>query len=314
MPWKNSGWMPNDTIFTLISNLADQKSLDIKSTIEKIAPLRTAVLLYGETGTGKDFWAKVLAELSPFRPLLNLGCGDVPETLLESEWFGFRKGAFTGADRDYSGKWKSAENGTILLNQIDLLSLNMQAKLLRVIERKKFFPLGSAQEEDIAARFVFSADSAIAEKVQRNEFRADLYFRIAAVSICIPPLRERKADILPLLHFFCRRHRVDMRLAPEILQKLLDYPWPGNIRELENFVFGLSVRGCPMDEKDVLALLDKPENILRAIQAGERSLAEVEKEYIGYLLRKYKNKSRVARILRVSRKSLYNKLKMYENH
>jgi transcriptional regulator with PAS, ATPase and Fis domain len=306
--------MPNDTIFTLISNLADQKSLAIKETIERIAPLQTAVLFYGETGTGKDFWAKVLAGLSPFLPLLNLGCGDVPETLLESEWFGFRKGAFTGADHDFSGKWKSAENGTIFLNNIDLLSLNMQAKLLRVIERKKFFPLGSAQEVDIAARFIFSADSSIAEKVQRNEFRADLYFRIAAVSVFIPPLRERKNDILPLLRFFCRQHQVELQLDPEILQKLLDYAWPGNIRELENFVFGLSVRGCPISEKDVRSLLDRPENILHAIQTGERSLAEVEKEYISYLLRKYKNKSRVARILKVSRKSLYNKLKMYENH
>jgi transcriptional regulator with PAS, ATPase and Fis domain len=313
MPWKNFGWMPNDTIFTWISNLADQKSLAIRETIEKVAPLPTAVLIYGETGTGKDFWANVLAGLGPFQPLLNLGCGDVPETLLESEWFGFQKGAFTGADRDFPGKWKSAENGTIFLNNIDLLSLNMQAKLLRVIERKKFFPLGSAQEAAIAARFIFSADSTIAEKVQRNEFRADLYFRIAAVSIFIPPLRERTDDILPLLHFFCRQHHVDMQLAAEILQKLLDYPWPGNIRELENFVFGLSVRGCPLSEKEVWALLDRPQNILNIIQSGERSLAEVEKEYITYLLRKYKNKSQVARILHVSRKSLYNKLKTYEN-
>lgn len=313
MPWKSFGWMPNDTIFTRISNLVDQKSLAIRETIEKVAPLPTAVLIYGETGTGKDFWANVLAGLSPFQPLLSLGCGDVPETLLESEWFGFSKGAFTGADHEFPGKWKGAENGTIFLNNIDLLSLNMQAKLLRVIERKKFFPLGSAQEEAITARFIFSADSTIAEKVQHHEFRADLYFRIAAVSIFIPPLRERKDDILPLLHFFCRQHHVDMQLTPEILQKLLDYPWPGNIRELENFVFGLSVRGCPMNEKDVWTLLDKPENVLQTIQAGERSLAEVEKEYITYLLRKYKNKSRVARILHVSRKSLYNKLKSYEN-
>lgn len=306
--------MPNDTIFTLISNLKDQKSLAIKETIEKIAPLQTAVLLYGETGTGKDFWAKALTGLSPFQPLLSLGCGDVPETLLESEWFGFQKGAFTGADRDFSGKWKTAENGTIFLNNIDLLSLNMQAKLLRVIERKKFFPLGSTQETDITARFIFSADSSIAEKVQRGEFRSDLYFRIAAVSIFIPPLRDRKKDILPLLQYFCRQLQVDMRLAPELLQKLLDYPWPGNIRELENFVFGLSVRGCPMSEKDVWSLLDRPQNILHVIQSGERSLAEVEKEYIAYLVRKYKNKSRVARILKISRKSLYNKLKIYENH
>lgn len=314
MPWKSFGWMPNDTIFTLISNLADQKSLAISETIEKVAPLPTAVLLYGETGTGKDFWAKVMAAMSPFQPLLNLGCGDVPETLLESEWFGFQKGAFTGADRDFSGKWKTAENGTIFLNNIDLLSLNMQAKLLRVIERKKFFRLGATQETDIAARFIFSADSAIVEKVQRGEFRSDLYFRIATVSIFIPPLRERKNDILPLLEYFCRQQQVDMQLAPELLQKLRDYPWPGNIRELENFIFGLSVRKRPLNEKEARSLLDRPQNILQIIQASERSLAEIEKEYIGYLVRKYKNKSHVARILKISRKSLYNKLKTYENH
>ncbi|HSQ35175.1 MAG TPA: sigma 54-interacting transcriptional regulator, partial [Candidatus Binatia bacterium] len=232
---------------------------------------------------------------------------------LESEWFGFQKGAFTGADHDFPGKWKTAAAGTIFLNQIDLLSMNMQAKLLRVIERKKFFPLGSNRETDIAARFIFSADSAIAEKVRQGEFRSDLYYRIAAVSIFIPPLRERRDDILPLLRYFCRQRQVDISLGPEALQKLLDYPWPGNIRELENFIGGLSVRGCVLNEAEAWSFLDRPQNILQSIQAGERSLAEVEKEYITYLVRKYRNKSRVARILGVSRKSLYNKLKTYEN-
>jgi transcriptional regulator with PAS, ATPase and Fis domain len=190
----------------------------------------------------------------------------------------------------------------------------MQAKLLRVVERKKFFRLGATQETDVAARFIFSADSAIDEKVQRGEFRSDLYFRIATVRIFIPPLRERKNDIPPLLRYFCRQHQVNMQLAPELLQKLLDYPWPGNIRELENFIFGLAVRQCSLNENEVWTLLDRPQNILQMIRANERSLAEIEKEYITYLVRKYKNKSHVARILKVSRKSLYNKLKMYENN
>jgi transcriptional regulator with PAS, ATPase and Fis domain len=306
--------MPNDTIFTQISNLVDRKSLLIKETIEKVAPLPTAVLFYGETGTGKDFWAKVLAGLSPFQPLLNLGCGDVPETLLESEWFGFHKGAFTGADRDFDGKWQTAANGTIFLNNIDLLSLNMQAKLLRVLERRKFFPLGSNLEKEITARFVFSAEGSIAEKVRRGEFRPDLYFRIAAVSILIPPLRERQNDIEPLLRYFCRRQQVEMRLGPELVQKLVAYPWPGNIREMENFVYGLSVREAVLGEKEARSFLDQPQTVMAIIESGERSLAEVEEEYIGYLLRRYKNKSRVARILKLSRKSLYNKLKRYENH
>jgi len=286
----------------------------VKAAVEKVAGLDTSVLLWGETGSGKDFWAAVLAGSSPFQPLLNLGCGDVPETLLESEWFGYQKGAFSGADRDSPGKWRQAGNGTIFLNQIDLLSLHMQAKLLRVIERKKIFPLGCSQEADIPARFLFSADSTIEEKVRRGEFRADLYFRISAVSILIPPLRERKKDILPLLNHFCAARGVAVELSEEARLKLLQYPWPGNIRELENFINGLAVRGGALDQKAVWAFLDRPGPVLDIILAGERTLAEVEAEYTAYLLRKYKNKSRVARILNISRKSLYNQLKRHEDH
>jgi transcriptional regulator with PAS, ATPase and Fis domain len=306
--------MPNATIFPLISNLPDPKSLAVKAAVEKVAGVDAPVLLWGETGSGKDFWAAVLVASGPFQPLLNLGCGDVPETLLESEWFGYEKGAFSGADRDFAGKWRQAGKGTIFLNQIDLLSMGLQAKLLRVIERKKIYPLGSNQEVDIQARFLFSADSTIEEKVRRGEFRADLFYRISTVSIFIPPLRERKSDIMPLLRYFCGQKGVEVKLNEEAKQHLLQYPWPGNIRELENFVNGLAVRDCALDEKGVWTLLDRPEPILGLIQAGERSLAEIEAEYTAYLLRKYKNKSRVARILNISRKSLYNKLKKHEGH
>ena len=306
--------MPSATIFPLISNLADPASLAVKAAVEKVAAVNTSVLLWGETGSGKDFWAAFLAALSPFQPLLNLGCGDVPETLLESEWFGYQKGAFSGADSDAPGKWRQAGPGTIFLNQIDLLSLNLQAKLLRAIERKKICPLGAVAEVDIPARFLFSADAAIEDKVRRGEFRADLYYRISTVSIFIPPLRQRQGDILPLLHFFCSRQGIPVALSDEARQRLLQYPWPGNIRELENFVYGLAVRGAALDDQRVWALLDRPGPVLDLIQAGERSLAEVEAEYTAYLLRKYRNKSQVARILGISRKSLYNKLKRHENH
>jgi DNA-binding NtrC family response regulator len=306
--------MPSATIFHLISNLADPASLAVKAAIEKVAALDAPVLLWGETGSGKDFWAAFLAASSPFQPLLNLGCGDVPETLLESEWFGYQKGAFSGADHDAAGKWRQAGKGTLFLNQIDLLSLNMQAKLLRAIERKKIFPLGAGSEIDIQARFLFSADAAIEDKVRRGEFRADLYYRISTVSLFIPPLRERPGDILPLLRHFCARQGVSLELGEDARRLLLRYPWPGNIRELENFVNGLAVRGAALDEKGVRSLLDRPGPILDLIQAGERSLAEVEAEYTAYLLRKYRNKSQVARILGISRKSLYNKLKRHENH
>jgi transcriptional regulator with PAS, ATPase and Fis domain len=304
--------MPSATIFPRAAELPDPASLAVKAAVEKVAGLDTPVLLWGETGSGKDFWAAALVAQSPFQPLLNLGCGDVPETLLESEWFGYQKGAFSGADRDYAGKWRQAGKGTIFLNGIDLLSLNMQAKLLRAIERKRIFPLGSSTEAEVAARFLFSADSAIEEKVRRGEFRADLYYRISTVSIYIPSLRERPGDILPLLRHFCSLQGVPLALSEAARQRLLQYPWPGNIRELENFVSGLAVRGCRLDEKEAWTLLDRPAPMLDFIKAGERTLAEVEAEYTAYLLRKYRNKSRVARILGISRKSLYNKLKRHE--
>ncbi len=304
--------MPSATIFPRFFDLPDPASQAVKVTIEKVAGQDTPVLLWGESGSGKDYWAAFLAGASPFQPLLNLGCADVPETLLESEWFGYRKGAFSGADRDYPGKWRQAGKGTIFLNGIDLLGLPMQAKLLRAIERKRIFPLGSASEEEVAARFLFSADSSIEDKVRRGEFRSDLYYRISTVSIFIPPLRERPGDILPLLRHFCSRQGVAIALSGEARRRLLLYPWPGNIRELENFVSGLAVRGGRLDEKAVYALLDRPGAMLDFIRTGERTLAEVEVEYTAYLLRKYRNKSRVARILGISRKSLYNKLKHHE--
>ncbi|MCK4944426.1 MAG: sigma 54-interacting transcriptional regulator, partial [Candidatus Aminicenantes bacterium] len=145
--------MERDIIFTGINNLKDKESLGVKKKIEKIADLATNVLIFGETGVGKDFWVYYLSEFSHFNNILNLHCGDVPETLLESEWFGYRRGAFTGASRNYEGKWKQAGEGILFLNQIDLLSLNLQSRLLRIIERKKYFPLGSNRETDIPARF-----------------------------------------------------------------------------------------------------------------------------------------------------------------
>ena len=307
--------MPNATIFPLISNLPDPKSLAVKAAVEKVAALDTPVLLWGETGSGKDFWAAVLAASSPFQPLLNLGCGDVPETLLESEWFGYQKGAFSGADRDYAGKWRQAANGTIFLNQIDLLSLNMQAKLLRVIERKKVFPLGANVEADIAARFLFSADSAIEDKVRRGEFRADLYYRISTVSIFIPPLRERPerhpapAALFLLPQGRGRRAQRGGAAALAAVSLARQHPRAGKFRQRPG-----RARLPPWTKQGSGRCWTAPGPSWTFIQAGERSLAEVEAEYIAYLLRKYRNKSQVARILGISRKSLYNKLKRHENH
>ncbi|MCK5055294.1 MAG: sigma-54-dependent Fis family transcriptional regulator [Candidatus Aminicenantes bacterium] len=303
--------MPNDTIFTLIKNLKDKKSLEVKEKIRKIADLNSNLLIYGETGVGKDFWVDYLFDISRYKNIVNLNCGDVPENLLESEWFGYRKGAFTGADRDYEGKWKKAESGILFLNQIDLLSLNLQSKLLRIIERKKYFPLGSNREIDINARFIFSADFDIEQKARRGEFRQDLYYRVASYSICVPPLRERKRDIPPLINFFARKNRVVVRLSKGALKTLMDYPWHGNIREVENFVTNISIKKKELQDEDVYSLLKRAEDFFEAAKHNEMSLADLEREYIHYLLKKHKKKKTVADILEISRKSLYDKLKRY---
>ncbi len=305
--------MERDIIFTGINNLKDKESLGVKKKIEKIADLATNVLIFGETGVGKDFWVYYLSEFSHFNNILNLHCGDVPETLLESEWFGYRRGAFTGASRNYEGKWKQAGEGILFLNQIDLLSLNLQSRLLRIIERKKYFPLGSNRETDIPARFVFSADEDIEDKVRRGEFRQDLFFRISSYKIHVPPLRERKNDILPLVLFFARRAGLQVNISPEGMKGLKSYRWTGNIREIENFIHNLSVVGSKLDDEGIYSLHRHSGDLLESVKISDMPLSEMEKKYILFLLKKYRSKVRVADILKISRKSLYNKLKKYEN-
>ncbi len=306
--------MASDTTFTLIKNLKDEKSLAIQEVLHKVADISTNLLISGETGVGKDVWVDYLFRIGSLKRMVNLNCGDVPETLLESEWFGYRKGAFTGADRDYEGKWRQAEGGLLFLNQIDLLSLNIQAKLLRIIERKKYFPLGSNREVDFNVRFVFSADADIEPKVREGRFREDLFYRISAYRIEVPPLRERKKDILPLFMFFADRKGLGVSLGSEARRVLSDYYWRGNIRELENFVTNLSISGGGRGvvDDDIYPLLKTSEDFFDTVKHREMSLEELEREYIRYLLKKYKNKTRVARILKIARKSLYNKLNSYE--
>lgn len=304
--------MPSDTIFTQIKNLKDPLSLKIRERVDRIADLQTNVLFYGETGVGKDFWAQYLGETSKFPKMVNLHCGDIPENLLESEWFGYRKGAFTGAGEDNEGKWKTAENGILFLNQIDLLGLNLQSRLLRIIERKRFFPLGSNREVDINVRFLFSADADIEQKVQRGEFRQDLFYRISSYQVYVPPLRERKLDIMPLFRFFARLYNLQLGISERAKTILLNHRWQGNIREMDNFLNNISVLKTKVTDEEVAQLVRDSSDFIDTHKRRELPLAELEKEYIYYLLKKYKDKVKVARILKVSRKTLYNKLNRYE--
>ncbi len=314
MLWKNYGWMENDTVSIKINNLKDRSSISVKDRIDKVANLKNSVLLSGETGVGKDFWAEYLFFKSDFSKFTNLNCGDVPESLIESEWFGYKKGAFTGADTDYEGKWIQADGGILFLNQIDLLSINIQSRLLRIIERKKFFPLGSTKETDINVKFVFSSDSDILEKVKNGLFRADLFYRISSFVIDIAPLRERSGDILSLLEYFAKKNKIKILLSPEGKDIIQNYSWNGNIRELENFVDRAAVINGSILDKDAFDLINNSDFFLEISKKKEKTLRDVEYEYIKYLIRKYKNKSKVSKILNISRKSLYNIIDRYEKN
>lgn len=310
MPWKRCGWMENEPISTLIERLDSPLSREIRGQVMRAAENSLPVLFYGETGVGKDVWVNYLHSLKGDVPFVNLHCADLPESLLESHWFGYKKGAFTGAVSDHPGLWNRADRGVLYLNRIDLLKKDLQSKLLRVIERKRFFPLGSTEEISLDAQFIFSANDDIVQQVEKGIFRADLYYRISSLSVRIPPLRERKQEILPLLKFFAFKSGTEISLSQKSLDRIQHHPWFGNIRELENFVSRCAISDERITDQEVSKHLDNG-SFFSAASSRELSLEELEKEYIRTLLSRYKNKAQVARILGVTRKTLYNKLKTY---
>ncbi|EUJ10643.1 response regulator with CheY-like receiver, AAA-type ATPase, and DNA-binding domains [Methylophilaceae bacterium 11] len=222
---------------------ADEKSQQLLSLIEKVAPSNATALIKGETGTGKELVARHLHNLSPRRegPFAAINCGAFSETLVESELFGYERGAFTGAVGSKKGWFETANGGTLFLDEIGDLPLSTQVKLLRVLQEREVIPIGSRKPIPIDVRLIAATNVNLTEAVNAGRFREDLYYRIKVVPIEIPPLRERRGDILPLVEHFLevyrnRLHTVKPELTSDTLKHLIEYPWPGNIRELENVI------------------------------------------------------------------------------
>lgn len=228
-----------------ISNIIarSKKMVDLLGIVKKIATINSNVLLIGESGTGKELIARAIHNLSNRNKnrFLAINCAAIPETLEESLFFGYEKGAFTGADMAKKGYFEEANHGTIFLDEIGEASLSLQTKLLRVIQERNIKRLGSSDLIDIDVRIISATNRDLAKEVELKQFRNDLYYRINVITIKIPPLRERLEDIPYLAEYFVKKyckefHREEMRISPEFMKLLYSYDWPGNVRELENLI------------------------------------------------------------------------------
>ncbi len=303
---------------------------DILSNIEVVAETDLPVLILGESGCGKELVAQIIHELSPRNkgPFIKINCTAIPETLFEAELFGYERGAFTGAYTSKIGKLELAQGGTILFDEIGDLPLSLQPKLLRVTEEKTFYPLGSNKERRADVRFLFATSKDLKSLMKESLFRCDLYYRISAFTITIPPLRDRKEDIPILiqhfLHLFSQKYNKEIPIISELAYlALLNYDYPGNVRELKHILeraFLLSkdrrIEIWHLPE-EVRLTSSVPDNILSSQEISQKkdykkNLELIEKELILRALKECGGKiGETAKKLGISRKTLWKKLKKY---
>ncbi|HUA83705.1 MAG TPA: sigma 54-interacting transcriptional regulator [Bryobacteraceae bacterium] len=256
----------------------------VMTEVARVAPVDSAVLIQGETGTGKEVIARAIHEASPRRNhcFVALNCAAIPSALLESELFGHERGAFTGACVQTKGRFQTADGGTLFLDEIGDLPLELQPKLLRALQEREFERLGSTQTVRVNVRVVAATNQDLAELVARKLFRADLFYRLNVIPICLPPLRERVQDIPPLTEFFVAKFAARLNkpidvIPDEVMAVLRAHDWPGNIRELQNFI----ERAVLFSPGSVLRLpLDLNQTVKQSSETVSRTLADADREHI----------------------------------
>lgn len=299
-----------------------QKSIKIKEKILNVSQYDVSVLINGETGTGKELCAKMIHFLSgrSDNNFVPVNCGAIPSELFENELFGHKKGAYTNADSSVAGLIGEANNGTLFLDEIESLPLSMQVKLLRFLEEKKYKPLGQSSYLSSNVRIIAASKENLKEKVKKNQFREDLFYRLNILSINLPPLRERKEDIPVLISFFLNRfsklyNKEIKGIRPLVMMKMLHYNWEGNIRELQN-VIQEAVILCNSDwieEENLSNYKDYPDNLnlISSYNAAKQNvISKFEKSYLKNLLIVFEgNLSKAARFAKKDRSALGRLLK-----
>lgn len=289
----------------------------------KVAASDVSVLLTGESGTGKEIIARAMHSSSPRSdmPLVIVNCGAIPENLLESEFFGHRKGAFTGAVESREGLFKSANGGTVFLDEVGELPQSLQVKLLRVLQEGEFLPVGEVRPAKVDVRILAATNKDLEAAIKEGTFRQDLFYRLNVIPIHIPPLRERPDDILSLIDHFLSRFEAagrHIRISTDAEELLVSHPWPGNVRELENAVEHAAV----MCEDDTITKDDLPPGVLKEAETGEAAdvsslldhltLEDMEKRSIIAALKKTGgNQTRAADLLGITRRTLGYRMKKY---
>jgi two-component system, NtrC family, response regulator AtoC len=300
------------------------KIQDVLRMVSRLKDTRTPVLITGESGTGKELVARAIHFRGSFanRPFVAVDCGSLVPTLIESELFGYEKGAFTGALKSRTGLFQSADGGTIFLDEIGELPLEMQAKLLRVLQEKEIRPVGSNQRARVDVRVIAATNRDLEQEYRAGTFRKDLYFRLNVVTVHVPALRERRSDIPMLAHWFLERcvPGRSVQVTNAAMKSLLQYDWPGNVRELENCV----ERAVALGDRQVLDVDDLPSAIASTAQSQDLApvnaspglsttdLEDIERTTIERVFEQVKgDKALAGKMLGISRATLYRKLKRY---
>ncbi len=294
-----------------------QAMKEMYALIDRVAPTNSTVLITGRSGTGKELVARAIHARSERadRPFVAINCGAIPETLFESELFGYRKGAFTGATRDKDGVFKAANGGTLFLDEVGEIPLQVQVKLLRAIETREIKPLGGAGTIPINVRLVAATNKDLAEEVERGQFREDLFYRLNIIEIHLPSLSERREDIPLLVQHFINKYNEELKrrvvgVDSEAMKALMTYEWKGEVRELENII----ERAVLLSNSDIITINDLPQRMRSPgnttfpdnLKAATRSF---EKNHISQVLKRVNyDKNKAAEILGIGLSSLYRKI------